>query len=564
MFKSKILSEARPDLVLDWDFSKNTKKPEELILSSDYIVNWKCHKCGYEWDSPLVNRTRNSARCPSCGGGKYLLMLGVNDLESQRPNLMVDWDWDENTKKPNEIRVTSHYRAHWKCHKCGYKWASRLDTRSANGSGCPMCNSGGGSSIADYLLYRLLKYVFGDDVSYKYRLYGFECDVFLSKLNICIEYDGCAYHTGSESIARDLEKDNLWVSKGYSVFRIKERDDSYLEYSIDDYIAYIPHMRHSTFEFCKESFIDILIEWGIIKNNYEIPSEYYLLSMNEISGIIHKPSYDKSVAKALLGCTSGLVWDYDRNKVNPEDLYATSNSKAYFKCRFGHVSDIRIDSVTIYDYNCPYCSVGRQELGINGIRESSYNVYMWIPYLRDKLAINKRQLGVNCVSFNCPFCESEKIAYLSKIVTSGVKPVCTCLSFKHLNINLVILGKYKGRIYYCIQCFDVYYLIVTTWVDCYLSGYKGSIYDLPVNEFLNLGVPDVFLPSRNNINLLPFSKDDVSLLNIKYLTSLTDIKSAINNLVRQKNLILNEQEDIFVSEVKPWNVTLPDDKKINL
>lgn len=55
-----------PDLMKDWDFTKNIKNPNEYTAHSGKKVWWKCHHCGHEWQSTIHNRTTNKRNCPSC------------------------------------------------------------------------------------------------------------------------------------------------------------------------------------------------------------------------------------------------------------------------------------------------------------------------------------------------------------------------------------------------------------------------------------------------------------------------------------------------------------------
>lgn len=127
-------------------------------------------------------------------GGRAVIR-GYNDLETKRPDLMLDWDWDKNTKLPEQLMEGSSYTAYWICHVCGHKWACRLDSRTKNMHGCPMCARGGGSSINDYMLYMLLKLSMNCEVLYRYSaLVGCEADVFIPSMNIAIEYDGYGFH----------------------------------------------------------------------------------------------------------------------------------------------------------------------------------------------------------------------------------------------------------------------------------------------------------------------------------------------------------------------------------
>lgn len=55
-----------PHLVLDWHPTKNTLRPFEISRSSGKEVEWVCHRCGHEWDTPLYQRTHGQTDCPAC------------------------------------------------------------------------------------------------------------------------------------------------------------------------------------------------------------------------------------------------------------------------------------------------------------------------------------------------------------------------------------------------------------------------------------------------------------------------------------------------------------------
>lgn len=62
---------------------------------------------------------------------------GVNDLESQRPNLIKEWDYEKNELNPAKLIVGSGKKVWWKCPE-GHSWQAEIYRRSA-GSGCPFC-----------------------------------------------------------------------------------------------------------------------------------------------------------------------------------------------------------------------------------------------------------------------------------------------------------------------------------------------------------------------------------------------------------------------------------------
>ena len=67
------------------------------------------------------------------------VILGTNDLASQRPDLAEEWHPFKNQPySPEKITVHSNFEAWWHCSICGEEWQSRVSSRS-NGSGCPQC-----------------------------------------------------------------------------------------------------------------------------------------------------------------------------------------------------------------------------------------------------------------------------------------------------------------------------------------------------------------------------------------------------------------------------------------
>jgi hypothetical protein len=58
--------EVNPNAALDWDYEKNFPlKPEEVTHSSGKRVWWKCHQCGYEWQT-TVNHVNQGTGCRHC------------------------------------------------------------------------------------------------------------------------------------------------------------------------------------------------------------------------------------------------------------------------------------------------------------------------------------------------------------------------------------------------------------------------------------------------------------------------------------------------------------------
>ena len=64
-----------PELAKEWNYKKNRNLlPTMFTISSEQKIWWTCKKCGYEWLTKIINRTRRKCGCPECGklkGGRH-------------------------------------------------------------------------------------------------------------------------------------------------------------------------------------------------------------------------------------------------------------------------------------------------------------------------------------------------------------------------------------------------------------------------------------------------------------------------------------------------------------
>ena len=128
------IATVRPELLFEWDYEKNTDiSPEEVSPGAGRIVWWKCKK-GHSWQAPVERRKESG--CPYCAGRKA--WKGFNDVASQRPDLLHEWDYEKNTGvSPEEITTGSGRKVWWKCEK-GHSWQMPPVSRK-EGSMCPVC-----------------------------------------------------------------------------------------------------------------------------------------------------------------------------------------------------------------------------------------------------------------------------------------------------------------------------------------------------------------------------------------------------------------------------------------
>ena len=129
------LCTTHPELVKEWDFSKNSFKPDEVSAGSGKNAWWICEE-GHSYECRIGHRTSDNVGCPYCSGQKVL--KGYNDLCTTNPELVKEWNYSKNIKGPDEFSKGSNVKVWWKC-EYGHEWEAQINHRS-RGRGCPICS----------------------------------------------------------------------------------------------------------------------------------------------------------------------------------------------------------------------------------------------------------------------------------------------------------------------------------------------------------------------------------------------------------------------------------------
>ena len=132
------LATLRPDLMEQWDFEKNTLKPDTITIASHDRVWWKCD-LGHSWQAVVFSRTReNGSGCPYCTG--RLVLPGFNDLATLKPKLADEWYQPLNGElTPDKVTLGSNKKVWWQCND-GHVWQAAIYSRTRQkGTGCPVC-----------------------------------------------------------------------------------------------------------------------------------------------------------------------------------------------------------------------------------------------------------------------------------------------------------------------------------------------------------------------------------------------------------------------------------------
>ncbi|MEZ4180427.1 MAG: zinc-ribbon domain-containing protein [Candidatus Doudnabacteria bacterium] len=132
---SNRLSSKFPTLIKkEWDFKKNSTKPEEIGYGSNKKVWWRCKK-GHSYEMAVKGKTIQEHGCPICAGK---ITIADSSFKVKFPQKSKLWDFSKNKGlSPEQIAPFSNKKVWWRC-KEGHQWEARV-AKISLGQGCPTC-----------------------------------------------------------------------------------------------------------------------------------------------------------------------------------------------------------------------------------------------------------------------------------------------------------------------------------------------------------------------------------------------------------------------------------------
>jgi hypothetical protein len=126
-------ADARPDLMSQWDFERNTgADPQTVGRASKTPVWWHCVLCGARWQQ----EPRVRSRYPSSSHHGCQAKLGVLFCEAAIAQVLDQWDFDRNGDLDiGSLRIRSNVLVWWYCKLCGDRWQQSVATRGESTSG---------------------------------------------------------------------------------------------------------------------------------------------------------------------------------------------------------------------------------------------------------------------------------------------------------------------------------------------------------------------------------------------------------------------------------------------
>ncbi|MDB4050984.1 zinc-ribbon domain-containing protein, partial [Flavobacteriaceae bacterium] len=144
-------------------------------------------------------------------------------LETVNPKLAKQWHPTKNgSLTPLDVSIGSFKNIWWKCDKGDdHEWKAYLSTRSR--SGCPFCTLTPQSKQELTITFELMKLFKNiDPKGFKTKLDGRlrAIDIFIPKLNLCIEFDGSYWHKDKRDL--DKIKSEMLFDEGFKLIRVRE------------------------------------------------------------------------------------------------------------------------------------------------------------------------------------------------------------------------------------------------------------------------------------------------------------------------------------------------------
>ncbi|WP_035780470.1 zinc-ribbon domain-containing protein [Butyrivibrio sp. LB2008] len=421
LHNTKGLLKDNKDLLKKYDFERNKNIDlSKLTARTSKKVWWKCDKCKNSWYATIASQNdKKKHGCPYCSG--RLVIAGKTDFASQHPDLAMEYDMTLNKLSPSEISCFSSQKVWWKG-KCGHKWMATIANRVGNNSGCPQCKSSNVSSFPEQAILFYLKKIFPDTRSADKEAIGKELDIYIPSLNVAIEYDGEAWHTGKKEQI-DLLKNQLCHDNGICLIRIREGKLKDLGECINF------HRYDATTDESLEKVILELFDYLKIHTKVNITKD---------TGAILKQFTAAKVANSLALCHPDIAaeWNYEKNgSLTPNQVARASRRIVWWKGKCGHEWDMSVSDRTLTftrangktkkPYGCPYCSGKRVLKGFNDLESLYPNLAKdWHTTLNGDLKPSEIQAHSNRKIWWKGLCGHEWTASINKRIQNNQCPIC--------------------------------------------------------------------------------------------------------------------------------------------
>lgn len=407
-----------PQILAEWDDSKNALGPDEYTAFSSAKVWWKCPDCHTSYLARIVNRTANGTRCPYCWGSKSL--AGSNSLQDLFPAIAAEWDRSRNELPLDQVTAGSEKKVWWRC-PLGHSYDMIIKNRTIKGEGCPYC-SGHRVLVGFNDLVTTHPHIAaewdtdrnGQKNPYQYthgsdEIVWWRCPFGNHSYQTTISSrtchgQGCPCSCGRKVFAGHNDLQSLYpnIAAEFDNERNEKSSDQYTAYSNEEVWWCCP-LGHSY-----QARID----------NHTLKDDGCPFCANKqvLTGF-----------NDLLTAFPSIIylWDNSANDEDPSSILATINTQGWLLCSSGHSYLATINGYTREYTSCPYCNNRELLTGFN-------DLLTVFPDIQDKWHYDANQIA------------PDLFLALSKV------KAFVCCSARHS--YLATVEPYKHKISTCPYC----------------------------------------------------------------------------------------------------------------
>jgi len=334
-----------PILLSDWDFDKNKGlDPYHVSLGSGVIVWWKCHACNREWNG----RASRRKEVPMCSNCKKIEKNRTNSIAIKNPHLIEEWNYDKNIDvDPSNVYYKSKQKLWWKCKK-GHEWEASPQKRNY-GHGCHYCSIykiSKEDSLCSRYPNLMLEWDYDKNLISPYavscqsgRKMFWKCKNghnWSSVVSMRVNGIGCPFCSGRNA----TPEHNIVV----------ENEKMFKEWNYDKNIGIDPY------SLSPRSGKKV---WWICEKGHEWKNSLHSRNQKDSDrGCPYCTNQKVCIDNCLLTVNPVLAseWNYEKNiGKTPDQFVATSNKRAWWKCKKGHEWEAVI-SCRANGNNCPSCN----------------------------------------------------------------------------------------------------------------------------------------------------------------------------------------------------------------
>lgn len=359
------LASINPRLAAEWHPTKNgTLSPSDVLPFSNKKAWWLCPACHHEWMAVIGSRSTGCG-CPKCGAEAAHKAKSTpkpdQSLAEVRPDLVGEWDEENNELTPFDVTYGSTRKVWWKC-RFGHRWQATPNNRTAEDSGCPICSSEMKTSFPEQAVYFYLSRDCKSTVSSRQIVEtaqgAYEIDAWIPEMKIGIEYDGVYWHKNSRK--KDAAKNLALAGDGITLYRIREADKNELSGNTINYCFSNDVSQENLSWAIKEleSLIGIMPRGDIQphEDRFKIYEQYkQQFEANSLAAVFPE------IASQWHPTKNGMLF--------PEMFSAHSGTKVWWQCPMGHEWQASIGNRTGVNHSgCPFCSGVKVSQGENDLQ----------------------------------------------------------------------------------------------------------------------------------------------------------------------------------------------------